>query len=528
MRETPGDPCFRTFVAIPPGGGALGIVPRCLPTFVIPSFEGVMILLFIFFCFNKGTVYTRVLLCEAHMDQENWHSSALFVCCGISQCFFQSKAITVATLTHTHFTSMSQAHHALPPSDGMTAEDMWDYLANLCLLFVFPEEHDCGLAATLSRSKNRSWTSGQPFSRVSVYAKYGPGVEVENTESTLDHTTNTQRVLSQVRLKSGGQGKLLQPHELKQLMDEEKRSFLCEVYSGGDGVTAPIAGAGFHAVSAKNNSHKAFSSRFAAEESRMARLSLRSMDPSRAVDDPNAGSVLSLRSTAASHRKSAGAIPEAARHLVAPNTAATALHSSVYGELMNRRNPLCYEADQISKDELRSVLADGHFPTREKDGKPLRWSTLADAMSTCLLQERQRRINGLKCSVPSLSTVRQDPRVTNRQSVYFYSRTHPKVRSIRRYDNPQDVLVALHRYAYQVSDVNPPPGASTATEVDAAVGRGKPSAAQLNNNVKCLRSEFVADPQRPGWNATSCLTGTHGPGSSKIVQARRQAPCIES
>ncbi|CUG91405.1 Hypothetical protein, putative [Bodo saltans] len=420
----------------------------------------------------------------------------------------------------------------LPPNDGMSADEMWDYLAQLCLLFVFPEEHECGLAATLSRSKNRSWTSGQPFSRVSVYAKYGPGVRVEDGESTMDHTTNSQRLLSQVRLKSGGQGKLLQPHELKQLVDEEKRSFLCEVYNGGDGVTTPIAGAGFHAVSAKNNSHKPFSSRYASEESRMSRTSLRSMDPSRPIDDPNAASVLSLRSTEGSQRKSAaGSIPEAARHVVAPNTGATALHSSVYGELMNRRNPLCYEADQISKDELRAVLANGRFPSKEKDGKPLRWSTLADAMSTCLLQERQRRINALKCSVPSLSTIRQDPRVTNRQSVYFYSRTHPKVRSIRRYDNPQDVLVALHRYAYQVSDVNVAPAVAAAgagaNVVEVVVGRGKPSAAQLTNNVKCLRTDFVADPLRPGWNATSCMTGTHGPGSSKIVQARRQAPCVE-
>lgn len=435
--------------------------------------------------------------------------------------------------------SSTQRPPALPPSEGMTAEDMWDYLAQLCLTFVFPEERECGPAAELSISKNRSWTSTQPFSRVSVYAKYGPGVRVEDLNPSMDHTTHSLRLLTQVVLKSGGKDKLLQPHELKQLIDEEQRSFLCEVYAGGDGVTTPIAGGGFKAASAKNNSLKAFTSRNLSDESRMSRVALRSMDPSRAIDDPNAGSVLSMRTTTAlsqSNKTTTSAtVPDAARNLVAPNTGATALHASVYGELMNRRHPLCYDAAKISKDELRAVLANGHFPTKEKDGKALRWSTLSDAMSTCLLQERQRRIYGLKCSVPSISTVRQDPRVTNRQAVYFYSRTHPKPRSIRRFDNPQDVLVALHRYAYQVSDVNvapsPPIGANggaATTVVEVVVGRGKPSAAQLNNNIKCLRSDFVADPTKPGWNATSCLSGAHGPGSSKIVQSRRLAPCVEA
>lgn len=406
-----------------------------------------------------------------------------------------------------------------PSSDGMSAEDMWDYLANLCLMFVFPEDHECGLAATLSRSKNRSWTASQPFSRVCVYAKYGPGVPVEDGHATFDHTTNTTRVLSQVRLKSGGQGKLLQAHELKQLLDEEQRSFLCEMYPGGDGATAPIAGTGFRAASSKNNSHKVFSADVLAKEGTMSTTSLTRMDPSRSAGDANASSVLSLR-RGCSGPAPRRTVPEAARNMIAPNTGAAALDSAVYGEVMSHRDPLCYAANQISKDELRSVLANGWFPTREKDGRPsLRWSTIADAMSSCLLQERQRRINGLMSSTPSLGVIRQDPRVTNRAAVYFYSRTHPKPRVIRRFDNPQDVLVALHRYAYQVSDVTLPQGAEA--------GRGKPTASQLNNNIKCLRADYVADKERPGWNGMSCLAGSHGPGGSKLVQRRMAAPTVD-
>jgi hypothetical protein len=329
-----------------------------------------------------------------------------------------------------------------PDDTGKTTEEIWQELCGLCRDYLFPP----GMPVVR-----------KVLARLATYAKYGPGVRLEDGHVAL----------------RGGCPRLLQRHEDKQLLDEEERAVLAEVYNYSSStsnmnivprdlqVTLRKGGGSMHGSTTKING----------------------------VD---------LTTTMAHHADR----PRAAASLIAPNTTCTAIPDDLLGEMLRRKNPLMHELLEMTRFEVDQLLASAVYPSREKNQKPVRRSTLSDHLSEALLAERQRRVQAMKVSKPDFGVVRTDPTVSRRQSVLFYNTSSPKPRELRSYDNPADVQLALHRYSSQISEVG--------------VGGG---GAEIAFNVRCLREDFVPDRTKEGWDGYCCVRGVN---PSPISTLRKQ------
>ena len=164
------------------------------------------------------------------------------------------------------------------------------------------------------------------------------------------------------------------------------------------------------------------------------------------------------------------------------------IHSSTipgepFGEMNAKKHPLVHQVMEMTRKELTEVLENVSLPdstTKE--------STVFDALSNALLNERQRRINAVKTATPVLKDVRKDTEVTERSATRFYNRTNPKAYEIRSWEDPKDVLRALHRNVFQIAE----PGIKSAS---------------LSLNVRCLRPDFeLRDGSvKEGWDNYCCI-----------------------
>lgn len=113
------------------------------------------------------------------------------------------------------------------------------------------------------------------------------------------------------------------------------------------------------------------------------------------------------------------------------------------------------------------------------------------SISNALLELRRRRLASIKTSTPQLKNVRSDLSVTDRLATQIYNKVTPKAYKLRSWADPRDVLRALHRSATAITEYEE---------------RHNPA---VNLNVRCLRSDFVPDPSRPGWDPCAALRKSH-------------------
>ena len=206
-----------------------------------------------------------------------------------------------------------------------------------------------------------------------------------------------------------------------------------------------------------------------------------------------------------------------AANLARTCTSASAMDATLYEDINTKKLPIMRDLEEISRVELMAVLDSAQVPQKKGKGAPqlsaasasqsmnpptgsrtvsdekLRRNALADAIANALLQERIRRIRAVKTSSPQLKEIRNDPAVTMRAATQFFNRTFPKAHEIRSWEDPKNVLRALHRSAFMIAE---------------AEDRNNPA---LNYNVRCLRPELVmnAGDVAIGWDPYCCVRNTN-------------------
>lgn len=196
----------------------------------------------------------------------------------------------------------------------------------------------------------------------------------------------------------------------------------------------------------------------------------------------------------------ASAIPLAATLKPAKSIPPATLPDEVLGEMNRHKDPAFRHLTEMTLSELKAVLDAAEIPAAEADGSPLTETTVADAISNALLRERQRRINVLKSSTPSVEHLRRDPDVTKRAATHFYNRTFPKAYEVRSWAEPKDVLRALHRSAFAIAEPE------------------NQNNVNLNLNVRCLREPFEMPPGevKEGWDPYCNIRHSHSGKASTL------------
>lgn len=498
----------------------------------------------------------------------------------------------------------------LPENTPVT---IWQQCVETCVAFCFPH-------APVGPAR-RSVAEGTTLKRLTVYAKYGPGrMQPSSQRTPLSTGTSTNR--PEVLLRGALRDRDLQPYELHQLLEEEERSFLCEVYCPGVSRDAEhysaksMRDAGLHAnrtlgISGLNPSGGTLQGTIAASFATYNRSNKNAtVGANTLLGSYSGGGNASLNHTMSandggslgnSSKKKSGmslgatlrtgasvgtallgtnsSRVAAVRSLMAPNAASMALPDEVYGHLLKKKDPLFDVASKFTKEEIIGLLdaascealdpavlhstlralerkveasttlqrggggaggsheggssnassgnvqpfSANHFAVLFQSVVPETAQTVLqkmffDAISEKILTERQRRISVLRSANPTAAALRSDPRVVCRNTAFLYNAPSIKCKEISHFDSPTDILNALHRYATQIMEIP----TEMPVNPHASSNGGKQNAAEVMENLKCLRAEYVPDRSKPGWDGTCCLKGRDG-RLNPLLRANRKA-----
>lgn len=287
------------------------------------------------------------------------------------------------------------------------------------------------------------------FIRLIVYSKYGPAIR-----DPVDR-----------QLKLPGSGRLLRAYEEKILLHEEERNLITDTYGGNMaskdlvGPPEPIDSTTEALLAMKRDP-----------------LFYTAMELSKKeLDD-----VLRNVNYDAAHA--------AARKGVSAKSTATPLSAAAVSQSPSRATRSEGLADPAAEERRQQLILQ-----RQR-------SVVDDTLSNALLDERRRRIRELQVSVPVFERIRLDIDVTQRKTMRFYNRTQPKAYELRSWEDPKDVLRALHRSAFQVTEFS---------------DRNNPA---VNLNVRCLRAEYKPkSADAPGWDPYCCVRQTL-PGKAQSLR----------
>lgn len=297
------------------------------------------------------------------------------------------------------------------------------------------------------------------FVRAIVYAKYGPGVRQDDGSVAL----------------MGPHRQPLHAFEEKQLLAEEADKYITDVY-GGTLSSTKLTG-----------TERAVEDEVRGEMNRTKnKLMLDALEMTRAELRDILGTAPSMLGASSKMRSFDGrGLAESVKHREAVLQEAAAAAKATPTEMLVASSP--------------SASANTTSTAGKKKHDPLP-SAVEDSISTSILAERRRRIAVLKRATPSRDELRTDVNVTQRATRHFYNRTAPKAYEIRTWDEPKDILRSLHRHSHSVLDPE---------------DRGN---VEVTLNVRCLRPEFIPDPNRPGWDSFCCVRQKL---PSKITTLRR-------